>query len=56
MATAQEKINMLRHTLKFYANSGNYMNQQSMGTPILRDSGQRAKEILELTDGPETEA
>lgn len=51
--TLREKYNMLRHTLNFYAQEMNYTIGGSKAVAV--DRGQRAREILEITDGPETE-
>lgn len=54
MTTLREKYSMIRHTLTFYANKNNYLSTGGSQS-VERDGGQRAREILEIINGPETE-
>lgn len=47
-----ERYRMMRKALTFYANKNNYISQGGTDR-VANDAGQMAREVLELTDGPE---
>lgn len=50
--TLRQKYQMLRHTLQFYASESHYdLGNSRM---IATDRGQRAREILTITEGADT--
>lgn len=49
--TDQEKLRMIVHCLKFYANPKNYISQGGTDR-VANDSGEMAREVLWLVDEP----